>query len=292
MRREAIFTAVILGLLAAVCLMPATARADASAFAYVSRNYIVTAEPAGVKSFMVNIINLSDYVIVVQPQDFIYRGKSSRFYIGQVFEQEFTNTRGETQRYTASVLLKEHTFAGLKITGVFHEQDEIEELSLRIGARRFFLQPLEKNAFEQLARKIQNLDLENPDSGAELASANIREMGSVKTADGSPEWEKDWEGLLNADGINPPKILERPEIAPTPAARKARVYGKVRLTGIITKSGGIRDMRVTKELGRGLDERAMEGVKNSWVFLPATKNGEVYETQISIEVEFADPDGK
>jgi TonB family protein len=284
--------ALILGLLSAVCLTSLPALAGAEAFAYVGRNYILTAEPAGAHSFMVNVINLSDYIIVVQPQDFIYRGESGRFYTGQVFEHEHKDTRGEAQRYTASSLLKEHTFAGLKVTGVFHEQNAIEELSMRIGARRFFMQPLEKNAFEQLARKIQNLDLENPDQMAELASANIQEMGHVKTSDGGPEWEKDWEGLLTEDGVNPPKILERREIEPTPAARKARVYGRVRLSGIVGKSGGIRDMRVTKELGRGLDERALEGVRNSWVFLPATKNGEVYEAQISIDVEFADPDGK
>ena len=282
----------VLGLLSVVLLAPLQVWAETAAFAYVSRNYIVTAEPAGKHSFMVNVINLSDYVIVVQPQDFIYCGESGRCYIGQVFEHEHKDTRGEAQRYTASSLLRGHTFAGLKITGVFHEQDAIEELGIRIGARRFFMQPMEKIAFEQLVRKIQNLDIENPDSAAELTSANIQEMGQVKTNDGSPDWEKDWEGLLTDDGTNPPKILERPEIDSTPAARKARVYGKVRLSGIISKNGGIRDLRVTRELGRGLDERAMEGVRNSWVFLPATKNGEVYETQISIEVEFVDPDGK
>jgi len=266
--------------------------AAASAFAYVSRNYIVTAEPAGAYSFMVNVINLTGYVIVVQPQDLIYRGESGRYYIGQVFEQDHKDTRGEAQRYTASYLVKEHSFAGLKATGVFHEQNAIEEMSIRIGARRFFMQPMEKIPFEQLARKIQNIDIINPDSAAELASANIQEIGRVKTSDGSPEWEKDWEDLITADGTNPPKILERPEIEPTPAARKARVYGKVRLSGIIGKNGNIRDLRVTRGLGRGLDERAVEGVRNSWVFLPATKNGEVYETQISIEVDFADPDGK
>ena len=267
-------------------------KSAASAFAYVGRNYIVTAEPAGAYGFMVNVINLTGYVIVVQPQDLIYRGESGRHYIGQVFEQDHTDTRGETQRYTASYLVKEHSFAGLKVTGIFHEKNAIEEMSIRIGARRFFMQPMEKIIFEQLARKIQNIDLKNPDSAAELVSANIQETGYAKTSDGSPEWEKDWEDLLTADGTNPPKILERPEIEPTPAARKARVYGKVRLSGIIGKNGNIRDLRVIRGPGRGLDERAVEGVRNSWVFLPATKNGEVYETQISIEVDFADPDGK
>ena len=282
--------AIIFVLLAVVCLMPSPARADAAAFAYVSRNYIITAEPAGANSFVVNIINLSDYVIVVRPQDFIYRVKSGRRYIGQVFEIGYKDTRGDMQRYNASSLLREHTFAGLKITGIFEERDAIEELSIRIGARRFFLQPLEKNAFDQLARKIQNINLENPDSEAELASANIQEIGNVKTTDGSPEWEKDWEGLLTADGVNPPRILENPVINPTPDAKKARVYGKIRLTAIVTKNGGVRDLKVIKGLGKGLDERALEGIRNSWVFLPGTKNGEVYETQITLEVEFVDPD--
>jgi TonB family protein len=237
---------------------------------------------------MVNIINLSDFVVVMQPHEFIYCGKSGRCYIGQVFEREHRDTLGAMQRYTASFLLRERTFAGLKITGVFHEQDAIEELSVRIGARRFFLQPLDRNAFEQLARKIQNLNIENPDSATELASANIQGMGRVSVNDGSPEWEKDWEGLLMDDGANPPKIILRPEITPTPEARRARVSGRVRLTGIIGRDGGVRDLRVVRGLGRGLDERAVEGVRNSWVFLPATKNGEVHETEIFIEVEFND----
>lgn len=280
----------LLTMLAMPNLFAQSVLASDSAFAYVSRNYILTAEPAGARAFMVNVINLSDYVIVVQPQEFLYRSNSGQIYIGQVFELDHKDPRGEMQRYTASVLLKEHSFVGLKIVGAFHEQDEIKELSLNIGARRFFLQAMDKISFEQLARKISNLDLENPDSASELESANIRETGYVKTTDGSPEWEEDWEGLLTVDGINPPKILERPEIEPTPAARKSRTYGKVRLAGIITKSGALRDLRVVKGLGKGLDERAIEGVRNSWVFLPATKNGEVYETQIPIEVEFSDPD--
>ncbi|MDR1726755.1 MAG: energy transducer TonB [Acidobacteriota bacterium] len=278
------------GLLALALLAARPARAAGDAFAYASQNYVITAEPAGAHAFVVNVINFSDYVIVVQPQEFIYRGASGRFYVGQVFELEHKDPRGEMQRYTASSLVKGRSFAGLKVVGAFHEQDAVQELSVRIGARRFFLQGMGENAFEQLARKVQNIDLDALDPAAAFASANLQDVGSVEVTDGSPEWERDWEGLLTADGVNPPKILERPAIEPTPAARKARTYGKVRLTGIITKNGALRDLRVSKGLGKGLDERAMEGVRNSWVFLPATKNGEVHEAQIPIEVEFPDPD--
>ena len=291
-RKSVTVVSVIFGLLAIVCLAPAQANAADTGFAYVSKNYIVTAESAGDNSFMVNIINLSSFIIVVQPQDLIYRGESGSCYIGQVFEVNNKDTRGEMQRYNASSMIRERRFAGLKVLGIFQEQTAIKDMSIRIGARRLFLQPLEKNAFEQLLKKIQNINIDNPASETELEAANIQEIGNVSIADGSPEWEKDWDDLLTPEGVNPPKILKSPEIDPTPAAKKAHVYGKVRLTGIVMKNGGIRDLKVIKGPGKGLDEQAADGIRNSWVFLPATKNGELYETQITLEVEFVDPDKK
>ena len=169
--------------------------------------------------------------------------------------------------------------------GFFQEQDQIVELSVRIGAKRYYLQPVDKPAFDRLAEKITKLDLNNADSAAALAQANISEMGNVKSSDGSSEWDRDWEGLITPDGVNPPKIIERPEISSTPEARKARTYGKVKISGIINKNGEIQDLKVAKGLGRGLDQKALEGVKN-WVFLPATKNGEVLDSAIAVEVEF------
>jgi len=73
----------------------ATGQNPVKTFAYVGPNYIITAEMAGKHSFVVNFINLSDFVIVIQPHDLIYRGASGRFYIGQVFEQEHKDNKGE-----------------------------------------------------------------------------------------------------------------------------------------------------------------------------------------------------
>jgi len=251
---------------------------------------VVTAEVASEHAFVVNFINLSDFVLVIQPNEFIYKGASGRFYIGQVYEKEITDTKGETQKYSASILLKGHSFTGLNIAGAFREQEEISELSVRIGAKRFYLEPVEKLVFEQFAAKISELDLNNSNSSAALMEANIPEMGTVKGTDGTSEWDRDWQGLMTADGVNPPKIIARPEIAPTPEAVKSRTYGKVRLSGMINRSGGIQDLKVIKGLGRGLDQRALDGVKNSWIFLPATKNGEVVDTVVPLEVEFSPPD--
>lgn len=263
-----------------------------NAFAFVNSQYVITAEVAGKHSFVVNFINLSDYVIVVQPSEFIYRGASGRMYIGQVFEREHEDSRGETVKYTASILIKNRSFTGLTILGAFHEQDQIDEVSVRVGAKRFYMQGMEKIIFEQFAAKISHLDLQAPNAGSALAQANINQMGTVRSTDGTSDWDRDWQGLVTQDGINPPKIIERPEIAPTSEARRRHTYGKVRLSGIINRNGEIQDLHVIKGLGRGLDERALEGVKNSWVFLPATKNGEVINTAIALDVEFLPPSGK
>jgi TonB family protein len=258
-------------------------------FAFVGPQYIITAEVASEHSFVVNFINLSDFVIVVQPQEFIYRGPSGRFYIGQVFEQDHRDTKGETHKYTATVLLRGNSFTGLTIVGAFHELDQIEELSVRIGAKRFFLEPLEKVRFEQLAAGIGEIDLKNTNSRQALSAANLKELGVVRTTDGTSEWDKDWAQLLRPDGTNLPKIISRPPVSMTDAAIRAKTFGKVRLSALITRNGGIQDVKVEKGLGRGLDERAVEAVRNSWVFLPGTRNGEVVEGTVFFEVEFPPP---
>ena len=271
---------------------PARAEDGPRQFAFISPQYIITAEVASEHTFVLNFINLSDFVIVMQPSEFIYRGISGTFYNGQVFDAEKKDNRGETYRYSASVLLKGHSFTGLTIVGAFHELDEIEELSLRIGAKRFYLQPLDEVQFEMLAAKIGELDLENPDSRAALKDANIQDLGSAKTTDGTSEWDNDWQNLINPDGINVPKVIEHPRIPAPEDAKYSNINGKIRLSAFINRSGGIQDLKIVKGIDKDLDERALRAVQNSWTFLPATKNGEVLETTIFFEVEFSAPEKK
>lgn len=259
-------------------------------FAFVAPQIIVTAEVAGPHSFIVNLINLSEFVLVVQPNEFIYKGASGAFYIGQVFEKPFTDNRGQTYRYSASTLIKSRSFTGLTVLGAFRELDAIAEASIRIGARRYYMQPLGRAEFEILAAKIGELDLASEDPQAALEQANLQPMGSVRTTDGTSEWDRDWLNLIREDGVNLPKIIERPAVAPTEEALRTKTYGRVKLSALINRNGGLQDVRVEKGLGRGLDERAVEAVKNSWVFLPATKNGEVLEGRIEFYVDFSPPE--
>jgi len=261
----------------------------AKAFAFSRGPYIITAEMSGTHQFVLNFINLSDYVIVIQAGEFIYKGSSGRFYVGQVFDQPTKTTRGETYRYSASVLVSSYSFKGLNVLGAFHEQDTIEELSVRIGSKRFYLQPLDKGQFATFSAKVENLDMRNTDAQAAMHTADVPEVGTLKSNDGSPDWDRDWQNLLMPDGSNPPRHLESPDVTPTEDARRTNTYGSVKLSATITKDGTIRDLAVVKGLGHGLDERAMEAVKTSWIFLPATRNGEVLESNVKFDVTFAPP---
>jgi hypothetical protein len=268
---------------------PGRAAEPPAAYAYIGGPYIITAEVSGAHKFVLNFFNLSEFVIVVQPGEFIYKSRSGRFFIGQVFDLPTKGTRGESYRYSASVLLNSYAYKGLDILGAFREQDSIEELSIRFGAKRYYLEPLTKAQFDQLGSKIENLDLKNTDPQAAMRNAGLTEIGRVTINDGTSEWDRDWQGLLRSEDLNPPRILESPEVTPTEEARRTNTYGKVNLSGIITRDGTIRELSVIKGLGRGLDERVLAAVKSSWVFLPATKNGEVIETIIKFEVPISPP---
>jgi TonB family protein len=54
---------------------------------------------------------------------------------------------------------------------------------------------------------------------------------------------------------------------------------------VIGPDGRVRDLRVARSLGRGLDEKAMEAVK-TWKFEPAMKDGKPVAVQVNIEITF------
>jgi protein TonB len=68
-------------------------------------------------------------------------------------------------------------------------------------------------------------------------------------------------------------------------AREAKYQGTCVLVLIVGPDGRPRDINVTRTLGKGLDERAIEAVRQ-WKFSPATKDGKPVAAAINIEVTF------
>ncbi|MBI3696152.1 MAG: M56 family metallopeptidase [Acidobacteria bacterium] len=96
------------------------------------------------------------------------------------------------------------------------------------------------------------------------------------------------------DGVTAPRLIERVEPKYTEEAKDAGIQGQVELSVEVEPDGRIHKINVNKSLDPGLDERAMEAIRQ-WRFEPARKDGKPVTVRalISINFRLADepPDG-
>jgi protein TonB len=86
-------------------------------------------------------------------------------------------------------------------------------------------------------------------------------------------------------GVSAPKALFAPDPEYSEEARKAKYQGTCVLWLVVGSDGHPRDIRIARSLGLGLDEKAIEAVKQ-WKFEPAMKDGRAVAVQINVEVDF------
>ena len=86
-------------------------------------------------------------------------------------------------------------------------------------------------------------------------------------------------------GVSAPRTLFAPDPEYSEEARKAKFQGTVTLICVVAPDGRTRDIRISRSLGMGLDEKAIEAV-SSWRFDPARKDGHPVAVEVSVEVNF------
>ncbi len=86
-------------------------------------------------------------------------------------------------------------------------------------------------------------------------------------------------------GVSAPRALDTPDPEYSEEARKAKYQGTCVLWLIVGPDGKPRDVKVARALGMGLDQKAIEAVRN-WKFEPAMKDGKPVAVQINVEVNF------
>jgi TonB family protein len=86
-------------------------------------------------------------------------------------------------------------------------------------------------------------------------------------------------------GVTAPSLLSKVEPEYSEEARKAKYQGVVTLYIQVDPDGRARNMRVLHSLGMGLDEKAMDAVRQ-WKFKPGTKDGRPVTVEALIEVAF------
>jgi protein TonB len=86
-------------------------------------------------------------------------------------------------------------------------------------------------------------------------------------------------------GVEPPRLLREVKAKYTDEARRRGTTGNVILEIIINRDGTVSDVTVRRGLGAGLDERAVEAVRQ-WKFTPARRLGEPVDVIVEVAVEF------
>ena len=86
-------------------------------------------------------------------------------------------------------------------------------------------------------------------------------------------------------GVTAPTLIKKVEPEYSEEARKAKYQGTVVLYVVVDENGLPRDLKVVRALGLGLDEKAIEAVKQ-WRFRPGYLNNKAVAVAATIEVNF------
>lgn len=86
-------------------------------------------------------------------------------------------------------------------------------------------------------------------------------------------------------GIDPPTLVREVRPIYTDEARRQRIQGDVILEIVVRSDGSVGSVRVRRSLGGGLDERAIEAVRQ-WRFNPARRHGVPVDVAVEVAVEF------
>ena len=86
-------------------------------------------------------------------------------------------------------------------------------------------------------------------------------------------------------GITAPVVIQKVDPQYSEEARKARYQGTVVLEAIVRRDGTCDIQRIVRSLGFGLDENAIQALKQ-WRFRPGMRNGVPVDVSLNIEVNF------
>ncbi len=148
-------------------------------------------------------------------------------------------------------------------------------------------QPNLPNYGDPLAGTVTNSA--GPGSGAGIGTGSSGGVGSGSGPGVGPGWGGGIGGgafRAGRDGVGEPVCAYCPTPQFSEEARKAKHQGSVVLRLIVTSDGRATNISVVKGLGLGLDEKAVEAVRN-WRFKPAIgPGGKVVPVWLDIEVVF------
>jgi TonB family protein len=86
-------------------------------------------------------------------------------------------------------------------------------------------------------------------------------------------------------GITPPSLVREVKPDYTEDGRRRGLEGDVDLEIVVRSDGSVGDVKLVRGLGAGLDQRAIDAVRQ-WRFSPATRQGVAVDVIVQVSVEF------
>jgi len=124
-------------------------------------------------------------------------------------------------------------------------------------------------------------------SGGGIGSGSGGGVGSGRGPGVGPGWGGGVGGgvYLVGGGVSAPRAIYAPDPEFSDEARKAKYQGTVVLTVVVGADGRAHNIVLQRSLGMGLDERAMDAIRQ-WRFDPARRDGIPVAVLVNIEVTF------
>jgi TonB family protein len=172
---------------------------------------------------------------------------------------------------------------------------------LDINAIRLNVEPLYKRALAVYNRSVIPPDPLDLALTMELEAAALNAIGQVEDAqpladrafairkEHIREMQKGSKAVGAAfrpgEGITAPVAISRQEPAYADIPRFLKIQGTVTFQAVVDEHGAPQDMSLVHSLGYGLDENALEAVRN-WRFRPGTSGGQAVPVIVSLDVNF------
>jgi len=91
--------------------------------------------------------------------------------------------------------------------------------------------------------------------------------------------------VAGKDGVSNPTCQHCPFPGYSREARKKKYQGVALLSIVVTSEGKVTEVKVIKDPGEGLAEKAVEAVRK-WRLKPAMKDGKAVTARVEVEVSF------
>ncbi len=148
-------------------------------FAFVDHEYIFTIEMVKPGVPLLNFISMSDKENNLEAKD-VRLTLENRKVPGKVFMVDTSDSKQPV--ILASVHIRPRSSFGMRLQGEFGGVTELLGVSIRMGGEDFKLAPLTSFDFENLALKVNKLNLGSPDFSDDWRVLKMVELGSRSPA--------------------------------------------------------------------------------------------------------------